>query len=62
MSRQHATVPIGEYMIPLIGIPVRAVMDKCSKCKLEFHIKNLEFDENGDLFCGKCRKPTVNKL
>jgi hypothetical protein len=51
----HATVKIGEYTIPLIGIPESATQMECEKCKQIFHITDVAL--NGSEFvCEKCNK------
>jgi hypothetical protein len=52
---KHCLVPIGEYVIPLIGIPQDAGLDKCDKCKKTFNIWKLKFDGK-QFLCNKCLK------
>jgi hypothetical protein len=52
---QHAEVKIGDYKIPLIGIPKGAVLEFCDLCHDEFYIGDIEY--NGKQFlCRKCKK------
>lgn len=55
---KHASVKLGEYTVPLIGIPVNATQQKCSGCGKEFHLSDITLDKNGNPFCPKCLKPT----
>lgn len=52
----HATVRIGEYTVPLIGIPKSATRQKCHHCKKSFHIADMEVDEQFRPTCKKCIK------
>jgi hypothetical protein len=50
---KHATVPIGEYSIPLIRIPENAVLEECDLCHAWVGIWNIIF--NGVQFlCRRC--------
>lgn len=53
---KHAEVTIGEYTIPLIGIPSSATLDECDCCHDFFSIQQLEINESGNqVLCIKCR-------
>jgi len=53
---KHAEIQIGEYKVPLIGIPMSAVEYKCDSCKETFHIQELELNYGGNKFlCIKCK-------
>ena len=55
---RHATVKIGDFTIPLIGIPHDATEAECDLCHDLFHIQSLKWNEAGSqLLCEKCRKP-----
>jgi len=34
MDNKHAMVKVGEYEVPLIGIPKDATLEQCQGCKL----------------------------
>ena len=53
---KHATVNLGEYTVPLIGIPQSATQQKCSKCGKSFHLSEIELDQNGRPLCKKCKE------
>lgn len=54
MSR-HAEVKIGEYTIPLIGIPEDATKDECDLCHKKFYIGDLHL-AGGYFYCEPCFK------
>jgi len=56
---EHATVKIGEYTIPLIGIPKDATEDVCQECGCKFHISQGVVDMAGRTLCDNCanKKP-----
>lgn len=58
---KHATVKIGDYTIPLIGVDKSSTEDKCDLCGDIFHISSLIF--TGQQFlCERCNmEPTTNK-
>ncbi len=51
---KHATVRIGEYTVPLIGVPKDATRDECSGCKRMFYIGDLIVDGDFKLLCKTC--------
>ena len=52
---KHAEVEIGEYKIPLIGIPPKATEYECDLCHNIFSIRELKLSESGSQFlCKKC--------
>jgi hypothetical protein len=54
----HATVRIGEYLIPLITVPDHATREECDLCHDHFYIGDIDY--NGiQYLCYKCRS-TVN--
>ena len=50
--KRYATVPAGEYMVPLIGIPASATQERCVKCKKLVHLTEINLDG----ICKKCAK------
>lgn len=56
-----ATVKIGEYEIPLIGIPDSATQQKCSICGKSFHISEIKIEMNGEPKCSQCEERTDEK-
>ncbi len=51
---KHATVRIGEYVIPLIGVPETATQEKCSRCRKQIHLADAALSESGDVLCQSC--------
>lgn len=41
---KHATVRIGQYTIPLIGIPEDSTKETCDVCGVEFYLGDVVFD------------------
>lgn len=61
---KHAQVRIGEYEIPLIGIPPKATEYTCDLCGDIFRVEALCLNDTGNQFlCEKCRTewPKVSK-
>ena len=59
MPAAHATVKLGEYTIPLIGIDRSATEMECELCHDIFHISQVQLSESGKQFlCPKCSKQT----
>jgi len=56
-TMNHATVKIGDYTIPLIGIPPEATEDKCETCGKLFHLSELAFVD-GKMICKDCNERT----
>lgn len=53
---KHATVKIGDYDIPLIGIPPDATLEECDLCGYLFNLRQVQVSENGrQILCDKCR-------
>ncbi len=53
----HATVKIGEYEIPLIGVPIAATEMECELCHKIVHISQVRLNHEGTQFlCDKCSK------
>lgn len=52
---KHATVKVGEYTVPLIGVPPTATTEKCSQCGEARHLSELSLDEHGHPVCATCR-------
>lgn len=58
----HATVKLGDYTCPLIGIPVSATEDECDLCWDIFHISDLTITGT-QFLCKKCNhEPKVPLL
>lgn len=51
---KHATVKIGDYTVPLIGIAQDATQQDCAKCKKLFHLSEIKLSERGEPLCLKC--------
>ena len=57
LSKDYATVKIGEFTIPLIGISSAATEDECELCHDIIHISELSWNEEGNqLLCNKCKR------
>lgn len=54
---KHATVRVGEYTIPLIGVPPSATTEKCSQCGESRHLSELTLNEKGHPVCATCNTP-----
>lgn len=50
----HATVKIGDYTIPLIGVDSSATQQKCCKCGQSFHLSDIVLDMLGNPVCHEC--------
>lgn len=59
---KHATVHIGEYTIPLIGVPVDATQQECSTCHKKVHLSRIILDQNGQPHCDKCHEKTQEEI
>ena len=56
MLEDHALVPAGEYIVPLIDIPHEAGVYYCDLCGKDGGILELKLNEAGNQFlCLKCR-------
>jgi len=53
---EHATVKVGDYTIPLIGVPKDASQQRCEGCKENFHLSEITLDTNGNPMCPGCLK------
>lgn len=52
----HATVRLGDYKVPLIGIPESATEEECNGCKKRNkHLSEVMLDEQGRFMCWSCR-------
>jgi predicted SprT family Zn-dependent metalloprotease len=59
----HATVKIGDYTIPLVGVPVSATEMECELCHNVVHITKVHLNEEGNQFlCLRCRINLVRKI
>lgn len=54
---EWATVPVGEYVVPLIGVPKEATQEKCSRCGAPLHLAETVLDEKGQPCCRSCLTP-----
>jgi hypothetical protein len=52
---KHATLKLGEYEIPLIGLAEDCVNEICDMCKFQFHIQNIECIDD-KILCFKCKE------
>jgi len=61
----HATVRLGSYTIPLIGIDPAATREQCDRCHDRFHFQSVQLNPAGNQWlCEKCMKqgPMENLL
>lgn len=52
---RYATVIRDGFEVPLISVPMDAVLDECQMCGKTFPFRELRFDKNSQLLCQKCR-------
>jgi len=57
----HATVKLGEYTVPLIGIEFAATQEKCSQCQRSYHLSEIALDENCQPRCKACSSHIICK-
>lgn len=51
--RRHATVRVGGYTLPLIGVPARATDERCDRCRKLFYILEVHFTGR-QFLCAGC--------
>jgi len=51
---EHATVRVGEYVVPLIGVPKEATQEKCFHCGSQCHLADMVLDAKGQPCCQTC--------
>lgn len=57
----HGKVKIGEYEIPLIGVPATATEYECDSCHEIVPVEKLELNEQGNQYlCPKCRQKSAS--
>lgn len=54
----HATVRLGDYRVPLIGVNQSATEEKCDKCKRVFHLSEVKLDHDR-FMCWSCRMKEI---
>lgn len=61
---KHATVTVGEFTVPLIGIPMSAVEFPCDRCGSVRHISDLKVTADGKQVVCKpfCRSKFLEDL
>jgi hypothetical protein len=59
---RHATVRVGDYEIPLIGVPRSATDGMCEGCYKTFHITELGLTEDNRTLCAQCAKKQCKDL
>lgn len=52
--QEWATVPVGEYTVPLIGVPKAATQEKCSQCGAPLHLTETVLNSKGQPCCKTC--------
>ncbi len=57
---KHPTLKLGEYDIPLIGLPMNCVEETCDTCKKEFHIQEVECVDD-KILCFVCKEKYERK-
>jgi hypothetical protein len=59
---KHATVKIGEYTIPLIGIDPSATLERCDQCRKSKHLSAMKITMDGKrILCVSCRYKNLLK-
>ncbi len=51
---EHATVRVGDYVVPLIGVPKTATQEKCTRCGSKLHLADTVLDAKGQPCCQTC--------
>lgn len=51
--KQHATIRLGDYNIPLIGIAAEATTEKCDLCRAPIHIQGVRLT-GVQFICFRC--------
>jgi hypothetical protein len=54
---KHARVKLGEFAVPLIGVPVKEGVETCDGCGKQFPFQEIEFTGESWL-CAACKKQT----
>lgn len=58
---EHALVKIGDYMIPLVGIPYEACLMNCDLCHVSFYLTDVKLNYDGNQFhCMFCRNERID--
>ena len=55
-KEKHAEVTIGEYTIPLIGLPREVTLEKCDLCYNIVSIQKITITKNGQFLCFECKE------
>lgn len=50
---RHATIELGGYLVPLIGVPRDATSEACDGCLRRFPLLKVTFD-GGEFLCPGC--------
>jgi hypothetical protein len=50
---KHGTVKIGEWTVPLIGVPETATLETCDLCGIELPLREIIFTGR-QFLCGSC--------
>ena len=53
----HALVTLGDYTVPLIGLPPSATLEECDLCHNTFPLQKVEIQARGQILCPRCRQP-----
>jgi hypothetical protein len=60
---KYADVKIGEYTIPLIGIPASASQEKCDQCRKPMPLREAIITQDGKrVVCAGCLSAIRQKL
>ncbi len=54
MKDDHINIKIGDYKIPLIGVPRKMGLIQCQRCKKEFELQEIRITYDSKCFCFKC--------
>lgn len=52
---KHATVKLGDYTVPLIGIDENATKEQCDECKKVKHLSTIRITDQGRFQCLICQ-------
>lgn len=55
---QHAIIKLGDYNIPLIGVPPNSIEERCDKCKQIFPLLEIALELKSFL-CFNCKNESI---
>ncbi len=57
---KHATVKVGGFEIPLIGLPTHCTLGECDLCHDYFGLTDITYTGK-QFLCAKCNQPTPTR-